>query len=89
FGRIAAVADVFDALTSERPYKKAWSPEDAMAYLKACSGQQFDPQCVNALASRWQAALDIYQSKSDSLALSPVPTRLRTPEIAEEAQLRA
>lgn len=89
FGRIAAVADVFDALTSERPYKKAWSPEDAMAYLKACSGQQFDPQCVNAFASRWQAALGIYHAKNDSFAISPASQSLRTPEIVEEAQLRA
>ena len=47
-GRIAAVADVFDALTSERPYKKAWSFEKAFDYLQAQAGSQFDPDCVKA-----------------------------------------
>ncbi|RDL44471.1 two-component system response regulator [Marinomonas piezotolerans] len=45
-GRIAAVADVFDALTSERPYKKAWSVEEAIALLEEQSGQHFDPELV-------------------------------------------
>ncbi|MFQ6370841.1 HD-GYP domain-containing protein [Shewanella sp. YIC-542] len=45
-GRIVAIADVFDALTSIRPYKKAWSPEQAMAYIEAQSGRHFDPQLV-------------------------------------------
>ncbi len=47
--RIVTVADVFDALTSERPYKKAWSNEEAYTKLKEMSGIQFDPQCVEAL----------------------------------------
>jgi HD-GYP domain-containing protein (c-di-GMP phosphodiesterase class II) len=47
--RIVTVADVFDALTSERPYKKAWSNEEAYEKLKEMSGKQFDPQCVEAL----------------------------------------
>ena len=45
-GRIAAVADVFDALTSERPYKKAWSVEDAINLLIKEKGQHFDPEIV-------------------------------------------
>ncbi|MBV9471058.1 MAG: response regulator [Abitibacteriaceae bacterium] len=46
-GRIVTVADVFDALTHERPYKKAWSIEDAVAEIERQSGQQFDPHVVN------------------------------------------
>ena len=46
--RIVAVADVFDALTSDRPYKKAWPVEDAISLLKRESGQHFDPSCVDA-----------------------------------------
>ena len=42
-GRIAAVCDVFDALTSERPYKKAWSVEDGMDFIKDNAGSHFDP----------------------------------------------
>ena len=45
-GRIAAICDVFDALTSERPYKKAWPVEDAMAFITEQSGQHFDPNLV-------------------------------------------
>ncbi len=43
YGRITAIADVFDALTSERPYKKAWSFEDAMALIEKEKGEHFDP----------------------------------------------
>ena len=42
-GRIVALADVFDALTSERPYKKAWPVEEAVAFIKENSGKHFDP----------------------------------------------
>ncbi len=47
-GRICAVADVFDALTTERPYKSAWSVDEAFASLKEGCGTHFDPQCVDA-----------------------------------------
>lgn len=46
YGRIAALADVFDALTSVRPYKDAWSVEDAVEEIKKCSGRHFDPYLV-------------------------------------------
>ena len=52
-GRIVAVADVFDALTSERPYKQAWPPERARAHLEANAGTHFDPTVVAAFLSRW------------------------------------
>jgi CHASE3 domain sensor protein len=47
--RIVAVADVFDALTHARPYKDAWSSEDALAEIVAQSGRHFDPAVVLAL----------------------------------------
>ncbi|HEX6833293.1 MAG TPA: HD domain-containing phosphohydrolase [Rudaea sp.] len=47
--RIVAVADVFDALISERPYKPAWPVDDAIAYVRENSGSLFDPACVDAL----------------------------------------
>lgn len=47
-GRIAAVADVFDALTSARPYKPAWPLDAAFDYLREQKGRHFDPHCVNA-----------------------------------------
>lgn len=52
-GRIIAVADVFDALISERVYKKAWSPEQARQHIEAHAGSHFDPDCVAAFVSRW------------------------------------
>jgi putative two-component system response regulator len=45
-GRIVAIADVFDALTSVRPYKESWTVEDAVTYLQEKSGTQFDPKLV-------------------------------------------
>lgn len=46
YARIVAIADVFDALLSERPYKKAWTPEQAAAYINEQSGKHFDPKIV-------------------------------------------
>ena len=43
-GRIVAIADVFDALTSERPYKKAWPVEEALDFIQQQSGKHFDPK---------------------------------------------
>lgn len=45
-GRIAALADVFDALTSERPYKKAWTVEASVELIRENSGKHFDPLLV-------------------------------------------
>lgn len=65
FGRIVAVADVFDALTSERPYKKAWPLEDAAAFLNTNRGQHFDPRCVDAFMAGWNDVLAIRQRFQD------------------------
>ena len=46
-GRLVAIADVFDALTSERPYKKAWSVEAALDYIRENRGTHFDPAIVD------------------------------------------
>ncbi|MBM3828087.1 MAG: tetratricopeptide repeat protein [Actinobacteria bacterium] len=47
-GRICAVADVFDALTSDRVYKKSWTVPDAVRYIARAAGTQFDPHVVEA-----------------------------------------
>ena len=65
FSRIVAVADVFDALTSERPYKKAWALDRAADHIKASAGTHFDPECVNTLFTQWDEALEIRQRFRD------------------------
>lgn len=52
-GRIAAIADVFDALCTVRPYKEAWSLEAARNEILAGTGQHFDPRCVAAFEQGW------------------------------------
>ena len=52
--RIVAVADVFDALTSKRPYKEAWSSERGIAAIEADSGKHFDPGVVAAFVSLYR-----------------------------------
>lgn len=64
--RIAAVADVFDALTSSRPYKKAWSNEEALAHLQAEAGNKFDPECVAILCEETVAIRDIQTRFSEN-----------------------
>lgn len=65
YGRIVAVADVFDALTSERPYKKAWSLESAADLLREGRGAHFDPRCVDALLDQWPQVLAIRERYRD------------------------
>jgi response regulator RpfG family c-di-GMP phosphodiesterase len=58
-GRIVAVADVFDALTSTRPYKVAWPVEKAVEFLIEQRGRHFDPACVDAFLSDLSEVLSI------------------------------
>jgi len=64
-GRIVAVADVFDALTSERCYKKALSVEKALSIIKKNAGSQFDPDVVNALLEGLDEILEIKEKYKD------------------------
>jgi two-component system response regulator RpfG len=63
--RIVAVADVFDALTSARPYKGAWSFQDALKYIQTESGRHFDPACVRAFELRIDAVAEIMRDLGD------------------------
>jgi putative two-component system response regulator len=65
FGRIVAVADVFDALTSERPYKKAWAVEKASQLLHDGAGSHFDPACVVAFFTDFDEILAIKNQFAD------------------------
>jgi len=67
--RVVAVADVFDALTSKRSYKPAWSSAAALAYLNRHAGIIFDPLCVAALAENKEAVAALqrqFRSDDDS-----------------------
>lgn len=64
FARIVAIADVYDALTTQRPYKKAYSPHIAYKIMTKCSGKQFDPLILSLFF--------------DHVALFPVGTVLKT-----------
>jgi putative two-component system response regulator len=64
-GRIVAIADVFDALTSARPYKEAWPIDKAVQHIKDGSGKHFDPQLVSHFVSSLPLLLKIHTEFSD------------------------
>ena len=64
--RIVAVADVYDALVSKRPYKQPWAVSDAQDYLKKHAGTQFDPICIEAFFERLDNIHSIQKSLSDT-----------------------
>jgi HD-GYP domain-containing protein (c-di-GMP phosphodiesterase class II) len=66
--RIVAVADVFDALTSARPYKPSWSNEEALAWLRKLARSKFDEDCVEALAFNMARVREIQGRFRDSPA---------------------
>jgi len=65
--RIVAVADIFDALTSRRPYKEPWSNEKALATLQEMAESRLCPQCVQALADNMHEVVLIQQMYEESL----------------------
>lgn len=64
-GRVVALADVFDALGSDRCYKRAWSRVDIQNFLLAQSGRKFDPRLVDLLMARWDEAEAIRDALPD------------------------
>ncbi|MEH6567634.1 MAG: HD domain-containing phosphohydrolase [Halioglobus sp.] len=64
-GRIVAIADVFDALTSKRPYKEAWTVEDSIAHIQNQSGKQFDPKLVPLFIENLEKILQLMDQFTD------------------------
>ncbi|MEI6414688.1 MAG: HD domain-containing phosphohydrolase, partial [Pseudomonadota bacterium] len=64
-GRIVAVADVFDALTTARPYKQAWPVEEAVAYLQKERGRHFEPRLVDHFVAILPEILEIREEYAE------------------------
>ncbi len=62
YGRITAIADVFDALTSIRPYKEAWPFQSAVKYLQEQSGKHFDPDLCQLFIRHLDEVKSIYEA---------------------------
>ena len=76
--RIVAIADVFDALTTDRPYKTAMSAKDAFAYIAGERGKHFDPTCVDAFLAARREILAVARESTavtDSGPILPRPLR--------------
>ncbi len=88
-GRVIAVADAFDAMTSNRPYRKGLNPEVALEELEKGKGTQFDPEVVEAMvcayrAGRVDAVLQEYGKKDDrSVSCAFCSTYIPVPENGE------
>jgi putative two-component system response regulator/two-component system response regulator RpfG len=65
-GRIVAVADVFDALISDRVYKKSWSPEEAIEFMKLQSGTHFDPELIEYFVFNKDEFIEISKKRADT-----------------------
>jgi two-component system response regulator RpfG len=64
--RIVAVADVFDALVTERPYKQAWTIADGFTYLHSQKGKHFDANCVEAFYAGLERVKEIHAAYADA-----------------------
>jgi putative two-component system response regulator len=78
-GRIVAVADVFDALTSERVYKRAMSVMEAVEVIRQGRGTQFDPEVVDAFLDILDEVVAVQRRHADE----PVPAKVRTLHVLE------
>ena len=88
-GRIIAVADTFDAMTSNRPYRKGLDPEIAIQELEKNKGTQFDPDCADAMIRAYRDGKihkilqDYYKQDGKSVACPFCSTHIKTPEDAK------
>ena len=93
-GRLIAVADTFDAMTSTRPYRKGLAPTTAIETLEAGKGSQFDPAIVDALVSCYkkgkieQVLQDYYRNEARSIACPFCSTFIRlNPEVRTDNEI--
>ncbi|MGR9117621.1 MAG: response regulator [Gammaproteobacteria bacterium] len=65
-GRIVAIADVFDALSSRRPYKEAWPVKDALAWIQSSAGEHFDPHLVSLFTEVLPEILKVKEAHAEN-----------------------
>jgi putative two-component system response regulator len=86
--RIVAIADVFDALTTPRPYKPAWSVERALAEIQAQSGKHFEPRLVQAFMNSLSDILAIKEKYGEEKAADNLSLPTRTDLVPERYEVR-
>jgi HD-GYP domain-containing protein (c-di-GMP phosphodiesterase class II) len=74
YGRITAIADVFDALGSDRVYKKAWELDRILQLFQEERGEHFDPDVVDAFFKQLPAILRVREQYSDAALANPIET---------------
>ena len=88
-GRVVAVADTFDAITSNRPYREGRPPEVGLKIIKENKGSQFDPECVDAFIRAFEKGniqrvmQDYFKESGDSVVCAFCSTHVRLPEGTE------
>lgn len=95
--RILSAVDCFDALTSERPYRRAISPDEAMALLRAESGRSYDPRVVDCIERRYKELEEVVSRSMRQGSPLEVASKVDRPaapsagfaEIPDEAEVRA
>src|SRR5215467_7985491 len=95
--RILSVVDCFDALTSERPYRRAMSPEEAMAHLLSESARSYDPRVVKSLERRYHELEQESETTSEDSSRPNMFSKVERPaapsagfaEIPDDAEIRA
>jgi putative two-component system response regulator len=83
-GRIVAIADVFDALTSERVYKTAWSIQEALVYIRDQRGRQFDPEVTDLFLAASGEITGIKKRKADRPSAKPMIRQIMDGDITIE-----
>jgi len=83
-GRIVAIADVFDATTSDRPYKQPWSVDRAVAFMQGIAGSRLDPRLIEVFVRELPKMLEIKDRFEDD----PIPHRQRAGGMPHPQSLR-
>jgi putative two-component system response regulator len=84
-GRIVALADVFDALSSKRVYKRAWQIGEVLTYIQENSGTHFDPAIVAAFFAGFEEVMEVYGRYHDWPDAKPEPAALVSPTFGYNA----